>query len=120
LYEDGERKGVDETVYAVLEAPQRITMPRNEIQDRVALQMINEAALCLEEGILRSARDGDIGAIFGLGFPPFLGGPFSYVDRVGADAIVEKMERLAEIHGDRYQPAQILRTNAAEGKAFRG
>jgi len=118
-YEDGERQGVDESVYAVLESPQRRTMPRAEIQDRLALQMINEAARCLEEGILRSARDGDIGAIFGLGFPPFTGGPFSYVDRVGADRIVDKLQRFAETHGDRYAPAPILEEHARKGETFR-
>ncbi len=120
LYEDGERKGVDESVYAVLETPERTTMDRGEIQDRLALQMVNEAALCLEEGILRSARDGDIGAIFGLGFPPFTGGPFTYVDRVGAATIVDKLERFAKLHGDRYHPAQILKDHAATDKPFRG
>jgi 3-hydroxyacyl-CoA dehydrogenase/enoyl-CoA hydratase/3-hydroxybutyryl-CoA epimerase len=119
LYEDGERKGVDESVYSVIEAPERMAMARTEIQDRLALQMVNEAALCLEDGILRSARDGDIGAIFGLGFPPFSGGPFSYVDQVGAGTVVDKMERLAEAHGDRYQPAAILTEHATTGKLFR-
>ncbi len=119
LYEEGERQGVDESVYEVLGATARTSMEPATIQDRISLQMINEAALCLEEGILRSARDGDIGAIFGLGFPPFLGGPFTYVDQVGADAIVGKMESLAEQHGDRYQPAQILRDHAESGKRFR-
>ena len=119
LYEDGERKGVDESVYAVLGSPPSKAMDRGEIQERLALQMINEAALCLEEGILRSARDGDIGAIFGLGFPPFLGGPFSYVDKVGAANIVAKLKELAEMHGDRYRPAAILVQHAESGQAFR-
>ena len=81
--------------------------------------MVNEAALCLEEGILRSARDGDIGAIFGLGFPPFLGGPFTYVDRIGAGVVVDKLSRLAEAHGERYQPAQILTDYATKDTLFR-
>jgi len=119
LYEDGERKGVDRSVYGLLETPDPIEMDRSEIQDRLALQMVNEAALCLEEGILRSARDGDIGAIFGLGFPPFAGGPFSYVDGVGAQTVVEKLERFAELHGDRYQPAAILEEHAENGTTFR-
>jgi 3-hydroxyacyl-CoA dehydrogenase/enoyl-CoA hydratase/3-hydroxybutyryl-CoA epimerase len=119
LYEDGERKGVDESVYAVLGTPERTKMDRGEIQDRLALQMVNEAALCLEQGILRSARDGDVGAIFGLGFPPFTGGPFSYVDSVGAGVVVSKLERLAKLHGSRYQPAAILRDYAAGQKTFR-
>ncbi len=119
IYEDGERKGVDQSVYEILETPERITMDRGEIQDRLALQMVNEAALCLEEGILRSARDGDIGAIFGLGFPPFTGGPFSYVDQVTATVVVEKLERFAELHGDRYTPASILVEHAKAEKTFR-
>jgi 3-hydroxyacyl-CoA dehydrogenase/enoyl-CoA hydratase/3-hydroxybutyryl-CoA epimerase len=119
VYENGERKGVDESVYQVLATPPRVSMARTEIQDRLGLQMINEAARCLEEGILRSARDGDIGAIFGIGFPPFTGGPFMYVDRIGAGVVVDKLERLAATHGDRYQPAAILRDHAATGKLFR-
>jgi 3-hydroxyacyl-CoA dehydrogenase/enoyl-CoA hydratase/3-hydroxybutyryl-CoA epimerase len=120
LYEDGERKGVDPTVYEVLGVTPETVLARTEIQDRLALQMVNEAARCLEEGILRSSRDGDVGAIFGLGFPPFLGGPFSYVDRVGAGVIVDKLNRLAEAHGDRYLPAEILNEYATQGTLFRG
>ncbi|MCP4963627.1 MAG: fatty acid oxidation complex subunit alpha FadJ [bacterium] len=119
LYEDGERKGVDESVYAVIGSSPGTTMDSAEIQERLALQMINEAALCLQEGILRSARDGDIGAIFGLGFPPFRGGPFSYVDRLGADTVVAKLGKLADTHGDRYQPAAILVEHAKSGEPFR-
>ena len=118
-YEDGERKGVDQSVYAVLGTPAHKTMPRTEIQDRLALQMINEAARCLEEGILRSARDGDIGAIFGLGFPAFTGGPFSYIDRVGAAQVVAKLHGYAADHGERYTPPRILEQHAETGEPFR-
>ncbi len=118
-YKDGKKGGVDESVYKVLGTPARIDMDAEEIQRRLGLLFINEAARCLEEGILRSARDGDIGAIFGLGFPPFRGGPFTYVDHVGATTIVEQLDALASEHGDRYQPAQILRTHATDGTKFR-
>jgi 3-hydroxyacyl-CoA dehydrogenase/enoyl-CoA hydratase/3-hydroxybutyryl-CoA epimerase len=117
-YEDGQRKGVDQTVYAVLQTPERKTMPRGEIQNRLALQMINEAARCLEEGILRSARDGNIGAVYGLGFPPFTGGPFSHVDRVGAASVVARLRRYRADHGERYAPAAILEKHAETGELF--
>ncbi len=118
-YTDGKKGGVDESVYKVLGTPARIDMDAEDIQHRLGLLFINEAARCLEEGILRSARDGDIGAIFGLGFPPFRGGPFAHIDHVGAAAVVEQLDALAAEHGDRYQPAQILRTHAADGTTFR-
>jgi 3-hydroxyacyl-CoA dehydrogenase/enoyl-CoA hydratase/3-hydroxybutyryl-CoA epimerase len=119
LYEDGQRKGVDETVYDALGLGQRKSISREEIQNRLSLAFINEAALCLQEGILRSARDGDIGAVFGLGYPPFKGGPFWTVDQMGADVVVQKLEALAEIHGDRFNPAQILKDHAESGETFR-
>jgi 3-hydroxyacyl-CoA dehydrogenase/enoyl-CoA hydratase/3-hydroxybutyryl-CoA epimerase len=119
LYEDGERKGVDETVYAALGLGTRTKVGRLEIQERMSLAFINEAALCLQEGILRSARDGDIGAVFGLGFPPFRGGPFWTIDAMGADVVVKKLEALAEKLGPRFTPAQILRDHAASGERFR-
>jgi 3-hydroxyacyl-CoA dehydrogenase/enoyl-CoA hydratase/3-hydroxybutyryl-CoA epimerase len=120
-YDDkGKRGDPDETVYEEAELGPRRDIPMGEIQERVTMMMINEAALCLQEGILRSARDGDIGAVMGLGFPPFRGGPFWYVDEVGAPGIVAALQRLASLHGDRFQPAQILIDAAENGTKFRG
>jgi len=118
-YDDGEKGDVDGSVYAVLGVNTRKTMDPTMIQDRLSLHFINEAARCLEERILRSARDGDIGAIFGLGFPPLTGGPFSYIDTMGAKQVVAKLEDFAEQHGPRYAPAAILVEHAASGKKFR-
>jgi 3-hydroxyacyl-CoA dehydrogenase/enoyl-CoA hydratase/3-hydroxybutyryl-CoA epimerase len=85
------------------------------INQRAVFLMLNEAARCLDEGIIRSARDGDIGAIFGIGFPPFLGGPFQYIDKLGADYLVTKLKSWAELYGDRYTPCEAL-INMAENK----
>jgi 3-hydroxyacyl-CoA dehydrogenase/enoyl-CoA hydratase/3-hydroxybutyryl-CoA epimerase len=116
---DGKRKKVDETVYALLPtgSVRRPFEPR-EIQERLAFAFLNEAVLCLEEGILRSPRDGDVGAIFGLGFPPFLGGPFRYLDHLGARFACEVMERLLARHGERFRPAALLLEQARSGRGF--
>ena len=63
-------------------------------------------------------RDGDVGAIFGLGFPPFLGGPFRYLDRVGTAGAVGTLESLHETHGERFVPAAMLTDMAREGRSF--
>ena len=87
-------------------------------QQRIALTMINEAAWCLEEGILKSPDDGDLGAILGLGFPPFLGGPFRYIDQTGVQNVVDQLNDFTEKFGPRFKPAQILIDHAKEGKKF--
>ena len=70
--------------------------------------MINEAVLCLQEEILQNPTDGDLGAILGLGFPPFLGGPFRYIDRIGLESFLESMNTLHSSDGDRFKPADLL------------
>jgi len=89
-----------------------------EVQNRMSLRLINEAVLCLEEGILSCPRDGDIGAVFGLGFPPFRGGPFRYIDSMGAGQVVSLMEALADRHGSRFHPAALLVEHAKKGTRF--
>jgi len=107
---DGKSKGkeVDESVYSVLGISPDKHVDGKEIAERGLLLMANEAARCLDEGIIRSARDGDIGAIFGIGFPPFHGGPFRYMDSLGIETVVERLEHYQKLHGDRYKPADIL------------
>jgi 3-hydroxyacyl-CoA dehydrogenase/enoyl-CoA hydratase/3-hydroxybutyryl-CoA epimerase len=106
---EGKKGGVDDSVYELLPTGnQRTNVPALEIQQRTVLAMVNEAARCLEEGILRSARDGDVGAVFGIGFPPFRGGPFRYVDTVGIDRIVFLLEELNARFAPRFQPADLL------------
>ncbi len=119
----GKGKHVDESVYAAvgLQAPKRGAKPAvavEEIQMRCSLQLVNEALHCFGEGILRSARDGDVGAIFGLGFPPFRGGPFRYVDTLGAAEALRRVEGYEQRFGKRWTPAPVLVEMAKAGKSF--
>ncbi len=105
----GKKKEVDASIYALLpRGAERVRLDREEMAERCSLQMVNEAIRCLGEGVLRSARDGDVGALFGLGFPPFLGGPFRYADSLGADALLQRLEHLQDKHGARFTPAPLL------------
>lgn len=97
---------------------QRRIISEDEIVDRCALVFINESARCLEEGILQSAYDGDIGAVFGLGFPPFWGGPFKYIDHLGVSVIVDRLRALEDKFGARFKPASILEKMAKSGEKF--
>ncbi|HEY8946462.1 MAG TPA: 3-hydroxyacyl-CoA dehydrogenase NAD-binding domain-containing protein, partial [Polyangiaceae bacterium] len=121
VYEEKGRTGkkqVDASVYTLLGVTPDADPPAGDITQRCVLMMVNEAVRCLEEGILRSARDGDIGAVFGLGFPPFRGGPFRYVDVVGANEIVRRLRAYATEHGPRFAPAPLLLRMAERGESF--
>jgi 3-hydroxyacyl-CoA dehydrogenase / enoyl-CoA hydratase / 3-hydroxybutyryl-CoA epimerase len=120
FYRNDGRKGVDQSIYAALEVRPSKNRVGPDIALRTALRLINEAAFCFGEGVLKSARDGDVGAIFGLGFPPFRGGPFRFVDAMGAREVVARLERLELIHGARFAPAPILLDAARRGASFYG
>ena len=113
-------KRVDETVYHALRIlPHTKPMPE-EISLRCTMALVNEALRCLDEGILRSSRDGDVGAIFGIGFPPFRGGPFRYVDVLGAPEVLRRTRSLEQRFGARFEPAPLLVEMARKGKRFYG
>ncbi len=120
-YDIKKKKGVkipDERVYAILGGAPRKSFDPAVIQQRVSLMMVNEALLCFEDGIIASPRDGDIGAVFGLGFPPFHGGPFRYIDHIGGDGIIRIMNTLEKEYGGRFRPAKILSDMVKKGKRF--
>lgn len=89
-----------------------------EIVQRISWSFIAEAARCLEERILSCPLDGDVGAVFGLGFPPHLGGPFRYMDAIGLERCVQQLEQLAQQFGPRFTPPNILVEMAAERRTF--
>ncbi len=93
-----------------------------EVRERLRMIQVLEAVRALEEGVLDAEsgpREGDVGAILGWGFCPWSGGPFSWIDRVGAAEAVARAERLAAAHGPRFAPPEMLRRAAAEGRRFR-
>jgi 3-hydroxyacyl-CoA dehydrogenase/enoyl-CoA hydratase/3-hydroxybutyryl-CoA epimerase len=100
------------------EPPKWPEMPAVQIQQRTVLAMLNEAARCLSDGIIRSARDGDVGAVFGIGFPPFRGGPFRYMDSLGVKIVVQRLEDLNARFPGRYEPAEILLEMARRNQSF--
>lgn len=87
-------------------------------QERMLLRMVNEAAHCFQDGVISRPEDADIGAIFGLGFPPTLGGPLRYIDAHGAVAIVDKLKKHSELYGDRFAPCALLVEYAQKGMRF--
>jgi 3-hydroxyacyl-CoA dehydrogenase / enoyl-CoA hydratase / 3-hydroxybutyryl-CoA epimerase len=119
VYDGGKKKEVDLSVYDLLpHGRERKKLDRQEIAERCTLQFVNEAIRCLGEGILRSPRDGDIGAIFGLGFPPFLGGPFRYADAMGPAKLLSRMEHWQQKLGKRFEPAPYLREAVRSNRSF--
>ncbi len=117
-HKTGRREQPDDTAYHFFKGKGTISMDRAIIQQRLLTLMLNEAVMCLEEGIITSPNDGDLGAVFGIGFLPFTGGPFRYIDRQGAGAIVETMDGLATQFGAKFRPAKLLKTHAEQGTAF--
>lgn len=115
----GKRRGVDTAVYALTPAGRRRrVLSAAEIQRRALLPMLNEAVRCLEEGVIRSPRDGDIGAVFGIGFPPFRGGPFRYLDTIGLAEVVAQIEALQARFPGRFDIPAALRARADRQHPF--
>ncbi|MCG3724744.1 fatty acid oxidation complex subunit alpha FadJ [Vibrio cincinnatiensis] len=117
-YKGGKKKQVDKSVYKLLKLTPESKWSDKEIALRCVLPMLNEAVRCLDDGIIHSARDGDIGAIFGIGFPPFLGGPFRYMDQLGLKTLVEMMNQHAQKYGDHFAPCDGLVTRAGLDETF--
>jgi 3-hydroxyacyl-CoA dehydrogenase/enoyl-CoA hydratase/3-hydroxybutyryl-CoA epimerase len=120
-YNSKQKKGnreVDSSVYSLLKITPAQKLNREEVAERCVVQMLNEAVRCLDEGIIASARDGDIGAIFGIGFAPFRGGPFRYMDNMGIANLASKLTSYQQRFGDRFAPCDLLVKMAEEDKTF--
>ncbi len=116
--EKGKKRGINEDIYKYFGNPTRKEFAIETIQNRMGMMFLNECLHCLEENILENPTDGDVGAVFGLGFPPFTGGPFRYLDHQGAGKVLALMEDLSAKYGARFKPANILREYAKDNKKF--
>ena len=119
IYE-GKNKRVDESVYTLIADLRKSdgSVSKEETQSRLVFIMLKEAVLCLEEEIVRRARDIDAGMIFGTGFPPFRGGLLKYADALGSKSCVEEMKKLTDKFGERFEPPKLLTSMANNGKGF--
>ncbi len=118
LYHDGHKTDPDPKVYRLLGVRPLAQVSEELVERRLISLMLNEAAMAAGDGVIRQPRDGDIGAIFGIGFPPFRGGPLRSIDALGADKLVDTLNRLAAMHGARYAPAPALVDHARSGRTF--
>jgi len=96
----------------------KLTLTDEEIQQRMMSRFVNEAVMCLQDDIIASAADGDIGAVFGIGFPPFIGGPFRYVDAMGSAKFCDMMMGFADKYGEQFTPCQTIQDMAKTNAKF--
>ncbi|WPD75388.1 fatty acid oxidation complex subunit alpha FadJ [Dickeya fangzhongdai] len=98
----------DGSLYPLLDVTPKAHLDPALIAQRCVMMMLNEAVRCLDEGVIRRPGDGDIGAVMGIGFPPFLGGPFHYMNQLGIETVVGTLLSLQAQYGDRFAPAEGL------------
>ena len=115
------KKVVDEAVYDLLKpiVAETREFTDEEIIERMMIPMCIEVARCIEEGIVDTANEADMGLIFGIGFPPFRGGACRYMDSVGMAKFVEICDKYAEL-GNLYKPTDRMREMAANGESYFG
>jgi len=116
-YAHGKRQGVDASVHALI-GTEPARAPVADVEDRLVHAMLNEAARAFDEGVVRSVRDGDIAAVFGIGYPPFRGGPLRTLDQIGAARVVDTLRRLEATYGSRFAPAPVLVEHAEHSTRF--
>lgn len=93
-------------------------LSKEEVQNRLVSRFVNEAVFALQDGVIASPVEGDIGAVFGIGFPPFLGGPFRLLDSMGVGKYCAMLEGFAAKYGYQFAPAPLLVDHAKSEKRF--
>ncbi|MCW2254107.1 3-hydroxyacyl-CoA dehydrogenase/enoyl-CoA hydratase/3-hydroxybutyryl-CoA epimerase [Providencia alcalifaciens] len=118
FWKKAKKRQVDKSIYTLIGIHPQNHLSKIDIAERCVMLMLNESVRCLDEKIIQNARDGDIGAVFGIGFPPFFGGPFHYMDSLGIQKTVDAMNRLAELYGDKFRPCERLCEMAQHNETF--
>jgi 3-hydroxyacyl-CoA dehydrogenase/enoyl-CoA hydratase/3-hydroxybutyryl-CoA epimerase len=93
-------------------------IPEQDVKDRLVFSQCIEAVKAMEEGVIESVGDGNIGSIMGIGFPPQTGGVYQCINAYGLQKFVDRCEDLASKYGERFQPPQLLRDRASKGDEF--
>jgi 3-hydroxyacyl-CoA dehydrogenase/enoyl-CoA hydratase/3-hydroxybutyryl-CoA epimerase len=117
-YHEGHKAGVDDSVYPLVGVHPVEDADATMIERRLVYVMLNEAAMACAEGVVRGPRDGDIGALSGIGFPAFRGGPLRLIDDLGAGRVSEILADLADLHGPRFAPTESLVEMASTGGRY--
>jgi 3-hydroxyacyl-CoA dehydrogenase/enoyl-CoA hydratase/3-hydroxybutyryl-CoA epimerase len=115
----GREKKFDPEIYSILGVePKAGAVSDEEIVERCVLAMINEAAMCLDEQVVATPAELDLGMIMGTGFPPFRGGLCRYADTLGPQAILEKLKKYEAKLGLRFRPSEAIVKRAKSGQKF--
>jgi 3-hydroxyacyl-CoA dehydrogenase / enoyl-CoA hydratase / 3-hydroxybutyryl-CoA epimerase len=117
-YHNGRAVGVNRFAVGLREADDKASLNREQLQERMVLLMINEAARCLEERIVDDPRDVDFAMVMGTGFAPFRGGPLRHADSVGIAKITENLERLTRTRERQFAPSDLLVEMTRQQKKF--
>ncbi|MEN6317138.1 MAG: 3-hydroxyacyl-CoA dehydrogenase NAD-binding domain-containing protein [Syntrophaceae bacterium] len=114
VYEEGKKRGVDETVYPLFTSRVDRKLTKEEILERIVMYLLNEVGFCMGENIVTNAVDAEMGMVFGIGFPPFRGGPLHAIDEIGVEQVVETLGKLEKKWGPRFKAAPYLVSAAKE------
>ena len=117
-YRRGKKHHFAASAYELIGVRECPPVPPDDVTRRLVFSMLNEATRAIAEDVVRSPRDGDLGAIFGVGFPPFRGGPLRYLDHLGTTNALTALDELSERYGDRFLAAPSLVEMAKRNECF--
>jgi 3-hydroxyacyl-CoA dehydrogenase/enoyl-CoA hydratase/3-hydroxybutyryl-CoA epimerase len=95
-----------------------VAVPNQDVKERILFRQVVESVRCLEEGVLKTVADGNIGSIMGIGFPPYTGGVFQYINTYGVQKFADRAAELSALYGERFNPPALLLKKAADGELF--